>query len=215
MSDTRKSKVKKFLQSEEKKVMADAVLAMIWCQLTMKNRFAYFGMGGYLLKPDRLIGTKYISVGRNVSILHHARIETVSLYGNTRFTPQLTIGDNTSIGQNLHLVCAGDLTIGKNVVISGNVFISDTLHDYKEIDVQSTKQTLIYKHTEIGDYCFIGYGAVIQAGAVLGKQCIVGSNAVVREGIYPPYTVLAGVPAKVVKKYNSESLCWEKQKEVE
>jgi acetyltransferase-like isoleucine patch superfamily enzyme len=172
--------------------------------------YRHFGSGSVIVAPDRLIGKNNISIGENVSILHHARIETISSYGNARFNPDLIIGDNTSMGQNLHLIATGNLKIGSNVTISANVFISDSLHEYKEIGVNSLEQELIYKHTEIGDYSFIGYGAVIQAGAVLGKQCIVGSNAVVRSGNYPDYTVLAGVPAKIIKKYNPESQTWEK-----
>lgn len=52
-------------------------------------------------------------------------------------------------------------------------------------------------------------GAAIQAGTVLGKQCIVGANSVVR-GTFPDYCVIAGVPAKIIRKYNAESHSWER-----
>lgn len=68
---------------------------------------------------------------------------------------------------------------------------------------------MITKRTEIGENCFIGFGAAIQAGTVLGKQCIVGTNAVVR-GEFPDYSVIVGAPAKVVKQYNKETGEWER-----
>lgn len=51
--------------------------------------------------------------------------------------------------------------------------------------------------------------AVIQAGTILGKQCIVGANAVVR-GHFPPYCVIVGVPARIVKRYDEKSGAWKK-----
>lgn len=67
------------------------------------------------------------------------------------------------------------------------------------------------RHTEIGENCFIGYGAAIQAGTVLGRQCIVGANSVVR-GEFPDYCVIVGAPARIVKRYNPVSGEWEKNK---
>ena len=71
------------------------------------------------------------------------------------------------------------------------------------------EQKHIISETKIGENCFIGYGAVIQAGTILGKQCIVGANAVVR-GHFPDYCVMVGVPAKIVKRYDEKSGVWKK-----
>lgn len=100
--------------------------------------------------------------------------------------------------------------IGKKTTISGNVFITNIDHEYQKIDKHIMEQPMICKKTVIGENCFIGFGAAIQAGTVLGKQCVVGTNAVVR-GTYPDYSVIVGVPAKVVKRYNKETGKWERQ----
>lgn len=92
-----------------------------------------------------------------------------------------------------------------------NSFITNIDHDYSEIDKHIMNQKFIIRHTSIGENCFIGMGAAIQAGTILGKQCIVGANAVVR-GVYPDYCVIAGVPAKIIRKYNPESKKWERIK---
>ena len=65
------------------------------------------------------------------------------------------------------------------------------------------------QETQMGENCFIGYGAVIQAGTILGKQCIVGANAVVH-GHFPDYSVIVGVPARIVKRYDIQSQTWQK-----
>lgn len=148
--------------------------------------------------------------GGGTTVLNGAHIEAIQMYGKQIFSPVLNIGNNVSIGQNFHIICAGNLIIGNNVTISANVYISDVLHDYKKKDVP-IKQDLIVEHTKIEDNCFIGYGAVIQPGVVLGKQCIVGANAVVLKDVYPDYSVLAGVPAKVVRRLNDTIKIWEKE----
>ena len=53
---------------------------------------------------------------------------------------------------------------------------------------------------------------MIQSGTILGKQCIVGANSVVR-GQFPDYCVIAGNPAKIIKKYNFNTRKWEKYHE--
>lgn len=63
--------------------------------------------------------------------------------------------------------------------------------------------------TKIGEGCFIGFGAVIQAGTILGRHSVVGANSVVK-GEFPDYSVIVGVPAKVVKSYNIMTKKWER-----
>lgn len=87
------------------------------------------------------------------------------------------------------------------MTISGNVFISNVDREYSEIGVPVLKQSLISRETIIGDNCFIGYGAMILPGTKLGRQCVVGANAVVK-GEFEDYSVIVGVPGKVIKKIN-------------
>jgi len=54
------------------------------------------------------------------------------------------------------------------------------------------------KITSIGHDVWIGHGAVIQAGVQIGNGAVVGSNAVVTKDV-PPYAIVAGVPAKVLR----------------
>ena len=164
--------------------------------LRKMGRYSYIG------KPIWMSKKKNISIGNRVRIYPGARIETVK-------DGRITIEDNVSIAQNFHCTSQGDLVIEKNTTILGNVFITNIDHDYTEIGKHILEQNNLMKETKIGENCFIGFGASIQAGTKLGKQCIVGTNAVVR-GEFPDYSVIVGVPAKVIKRYNFETKKWEK-----
>lgn len=161
------------------------------------------GFPGYLGKPISIIGINKISVGKRVRIYPHVRLE---VHGKNS---ELIINDNVGIAQNVHITCSGNLVIGKNTTVLANVFITNIDHDYTEIDIPILEQKHILKETIIGENCFIGIGAAIQAGTILGKQCIVGTNSVVR-GVFPDYCVIVGNPAKIVKKFNFDTQTWEK-----
>lgn len=152
---------------------------------------------------------EYISIGNDVFICPGCRIEAIIHYDEQTYNPHIIIGDGVTFQQNCHITAAGDLSIGADTTVSFGVSIQDTDHDYEQINVNILKQPLLIKETKIGDTCFIGSGAKILAGTILGKQCIVGANAVVR-GNFPDYCVIAGIPAKIVKRYNPLTKLWEK-----
>ncbi len=169
-----------------------------------KLYFKRIGLPSYIGKPTFLYGTRRISIGKRVRIFPHVRLE---VHGKQA---SLEIQDNVAIGQNVHITAGNNLIIGKSSTILANVFITDIDHNYTEIGKHILDQEMIIKKTEIGENCFIGIGAAIQAGTQLGKQCIVGANSVVK-GIFPDYCVIVGSPARIVKKYNFETKIWEKQ----
>ncbi|WP_044418062.1 acyltransferase [Halarcobacter anaerophilus] len=171
--------------------------------LFYKPFFGKFGFPSYIGKPVLIRNFKRIFIGKRVRIFPGARIEVVDKNSSIVFE------DNISIGQNLHITSGSNLHIAKNTTLLENVMITNIDHDYQVIDKHILEQKYIISETKIGENCFIGYGAVIQAGTILGKQCIVGANAVVR-GNFPNYCVIVGVPAKIVKRYDEKSKVWRK-----
>ena len=85
--------------------------------------------------------------------------------------------------------------------------VTDIDHEYEDLNLPVAKQPLKVSKTYIGENCFIGSGAKIQAGTILGKHCVVGTNAVVR-GVFPDYSVIVGIPAKIIKRYNLDKKEW-------
>lgn len=178
---------------------------LYWYLLTFKSRLFIreIGLMSYFAKPVFVHGGSRIRIKNKVRIFPGARMEA---HGEGL----IIIQENVSIGQNFHLISSSELLeIGKHTTISGNVFITNIDHDFQNIGIHILDQAYIVKKTQIGENCFIGYGAAIQAGTILGKQCIVGANSVVR-GEFPDYCVIVGAPAKIVKRYNFNTQLWEK-----
>ena len=171
--------------------------------LLYKPFFGSYGLPSYIGKPIYIGNFKRIYIGKKVRIFPHVRIEVVDNKSLIVFE------DNISIGQNFHITSGADLIICKNTTIAENVMITNIDHEYQEIDKHILEQPLITNETKIGENCFIGYSAVIQAGTILGKHCVVGANAVVR-GTFPAYSVIVGVPARIVKRYDKVSKEWKK-----
>ncbi len=161
--------------------------------LIYKPFFKHIGNMTYIGKPCFIEGRKRISVGNRTRIFPGIRMEAIG-------SGEISIGDNCAIEQNVHIISQGNiLTIGDNTTISANVFISNVDHEYEDINKSVMDQPIIQKKTELGEGCFIGYGASILPGTVLGKHCIIGSNAVVK-GTFLDNCVIAGVPARVIKQ---------------
>ena len=181
------------------------MIKVLWVlrALIYKPFFGKFCMPSYIGKPIYLKNTKRIFIGKRVRIFPGIRLEVINKVA------KLQIQENVAIGQNVHITCGKNVIIGKNTLLTENIMITDIDHDYKELNTPILKQENICKETVIGQNCFIGFGAVIQAGTKLGKHCIVGSNAVVR-GEFPDYCVIVGIPARIIKRYDFESKEWRK-----
>lgn len=163
-----------------------------------------------VIKNPMFITPEYIFIGNDVHISHDARIEGIGNWGkNQIYNPKIIFEDGVSLEQRCHITSADTLIIGKNTIASFDVSIQDTDHEYEDLSLPVGNQPLIVKKTQIGENCFIGSGAKIQAGTILGKHCVVGTNAVVR-GIFPDYCVIVGVPAKIVKRYDEVSGIWKR-----
>lgn len=174
--------------------------------------YGHLGFGARICKPITLVNNrKHIFVGKNVFIRKFARIEPILQWHEQKFNPKIIIEDGVTIEQNLHLICAEKVRIGAFSSVSSFVFITDTDHDYTDILKPVMEQPLIVNPTDIGECCFIGTGVKIMAGVHIGEHSVIGANAVVTHDI-PPYSVVAGIPAKVIKKFNFETNQWEKTK---
>ena len=153
-------------------------------------------------------GTEHISIGNHVRILDNVRIEAISHYGIQSFSPNLEIEDKVLINQNFHCTCAASIHIGEGTAITANCGIFDIIHPYTDITLAPKDQPIQSKPVYIGKNCMIGMNSVIQPGVILGDHVIVGSNSTVLAGEYPPFSVLVGSPARVVKRYDDKTKLW-------
>lgn len=170
--------------------------------------FLFKKMGKYCMIIDPLVITPdCVVVGKNVFIGWRARIEGVKKYQSKEFRPQIVLNDGVSIQQNLHLTCAKLIEIGKNTAIAANVTITDIHHPYKDINIPIEFQDIEILPVSIGENCKIYNNAVIMQGTRLGRHCTVGANSVV-SGKFDDYCVIAGSPARVLKRYSFEKQMW-------
>lgn len=197
------------LSSNEKYNFLAIQIAKFKTQIFYKRIFKKIGKKTLIKNPMLLKNISNVSIGDNVFIRDHARIECVETKKEQKFRPHLIIEEGVSFEQRSHITVANELVIGKGTIASFDVMITDIEHDYEDITMPIGYQPLIVKKTQIGENCFIGSGAKIQAGTILGKHCVVGTNAVVR-GHFPDYSVIVGVPAKIVKRYDDVSKKWKK-----
>lgn len=117
------------------------------------------------------------------------------------------IGDETTIGMSNVLI--GPVTIGKQVIIAQNVVISGLNHNYEDVDCSIQSQGVRTAPIIIEDDCWIGANAVITAGTTVGKHSIIAAGAVVTKSV-PPFSIAAGNPARIIKKYDFEQKTWVK-----
>ncbi|MCE1202081.1 MAG: acyltransferase [Bacteroidia bacterium] len=117
------------------------------------------------------------------------------------------IGDRTRIG--LGCVVIGPVTVGNDVMFAQNIVVSGLNHGYQDLSLPPSLQPVDTKPIHIGDEVWIGANSVITAGVNIGKHSVVAAGSVVTKPV-PPYSVVAGNPAKVLKQYNPQTLQWEK-----
>ena len=110
------------------------------------------------------------------------------------------IGDNSYINGHSTLIASPEapITIGSNCLISYNVHIRTTMHNYLDAGTPINQQGETAKPINIGNDVWIGYGVMIKPGVKIGDGAVVGMGAVVTKDI-PPYAVVVGVPARVIK----------------
>ena len=138
----------------------------------------------------------------NISIGHHCTFSKGCFIiahsgGNIR------IGENFSINVNSYIGAAdgGNINIGNNVLIAQNVVLRASNHNFSDNTIPINKQGHSIGKIIIEDDCWIGANVVVTPNVKIGKNSIVGAGAVVTSDI-EPFSIVAGVPAKLIRKRN-------------
>ena len=164
-----------------------------------------------IIKPPfkKILNPKRIKIGKNVFIGSGAYLSVITQYQNKNHNPSLTIGDHCCIGSDIVISCTNRIIIKDNVLISDRVFIGDSIHSYYDISKPIKDQVMNKeKQVIIGSGSFIGINAVILPGVKIGKNSVVAASAVVTKDV-PDYSIAAGNPSKIIKRYNSKNKKWE------
>lgn len=134
-----------------------------------------------------------ITLGRNVSVAD--RVQIVTLGGTVE------VGDGVFIGAGTVIVARENIVIGKDSLIAEYVVIRDQDH---QINTRPLIRSGFYTSPiNIGSDVWIGAKASILRGASVGNRCVIGAHALLKSHI-PDDTLAAGVPARVIKRLESE-----------
>ncbi|MDE1220605.1 acyltransferase [Vibrio aestuarianus] len=171
---------------------------LIWNRL-FSGGFKYYGNRVFIDSPDIITGEEFIEIGDHVSISTQCWLACIKAHNAP---PSLKIGAYSQVGRFCHIVSTSSIVISEKVLIADKVYISDNIHGYEdhkpilEQDIVSKGQVFIGKGAWIGENVSI-------IGATIGEGAVVASNAVVTNDI-PPFTIAAGVPARVIRKIRDE-----------
>jgi len=169
-----------------------------------KGFFKKAGKNFRLNSPLRLYNPHNITIGNDVTINHLGWLLTLQIDSNI---PELVIDDGAAIGNFCHITCVKKVYIGKNVLAADRIYISDNLHGYEDITTPIAKQKVKFKgEVSIGENSWIGENVSI-IGCKVGRHCVIGANSVVTKDI-PDYSIAAGIPAKVIKRYDIQAGKW-------
>lgn len=142
---------------------------------------------------------------RKCEIGAYTVVESFSLLNNA--VGDLLIGNYSRIGVGNTVI--GPVTIGDYVHIGQHVLISGLNHSYDRVDLKISEQGITVKQVTIDSNVWIGANVVILPGVTIGEHSVVGAGSVVTKDV-APFTVVAGNPAKCVKKWDETQHKWVK-----
>lgn len=167
-----------------------------------RSNLKFCGENIVIHEPNTLKGLNYISVGSNFKGGKYLVMEAWDFHNNITYTPDITIGNNVSIGMFCHIACINKVIIEDDVLIAGKVFITDHSHGNttkNDLEIPPNIRRLYSKgQVRIKKNAWIGENVSILPGVIVGENAVIGANSVVTKDI-PDNAIAIGSPARIVK----------------
>lgn len=149
-----------------------------------------------------------ITIGDNCNILQNAVFAPLKRYGAEKFPSKIVIGNRVNIGAFNRIASMNEVIIEDDVLFAAFVHITDHSHEYKRINVPIINQGVFSKGSvRIKRGAWLAFGCHILSGVTVGEYAVVAANSVVTKDV-PPYSVVAGNPARVICQYDFQKEEW-------
>jgi acetyltransferase-like isoleucine patch superfamily enzyme len=169
------------------------------------KRYIQLGRGATLDRGVALDGY----ARRGVQIGARTRIGSFTVVSCTShlslFGEGFSIGDDSGIGDYGWIGAAGGVTVGSNVIMGQFVSFHSQEHEFDGLTTPIRQQGTTQLGITIGDDCWVGARVTFLDGSSVGEGCVIAAGSVVR-GEIPPFSVVAGVPARIVRSRRTEDL---------
>ena len=168
----------------------------------LARKFGAFGRGSCLVFPQGTIFNEHrIRIWRDTIIGPYASVTAGMAEGQQILSdPVVQIGDRCLIGRGSHIVGHWNIELGDDIQTGPYVYITDQNHSYVDPDQPIGSQVPVEAAVRIGSGSWRGANASILPGSQIGEHVVVAAGAVVR-GEIPDRCVVAGVPARIVRRF--------------
>lgn len=174
---------------------------LIFLGKNCKIRFCHkISMGRTIIIGDNVqinaLSKEGVKFGNNVSINNNTIIECTGII--KQLGEGLVIGNNVGIAQNCFIQVRSKVIIGSDVMFGPGVSIFSETHGFDNLNIPIIEQSTVRKGVLIEDNVWVGARAIILDGVSIGTGSIIAAGSVVNKNI-PPLSIVAGIPAKVIK----------------
>ncbi len=167
------------------------------------RRYRRLGVGSCVaFPPGPVINEGWIAIGEATLIGPYVSL-AAGLPGEPLAAsrpPIVVIGDRCNIGRGSSINGRLGIVIEDDVTTGPNVYVTDHNHRYDDLELPIARQWVTEAPVRIGAGSWLGTGVVVLPGADIGRHVTVAANSVVR-GVIPDNSVIAGAPARVVRRH--------------
>ncbi|MBN1253919.1 MAG: acyltransferase [Deltaproteobacteria bacterium] len=174
-----------------------------------KNKLVFreYGKNVYIAPNVIIKRPQLVSIGNHVTVQRNASFYIHPSNKNST-SCILRLGNYVHIGLNNVISAVNSIIIEDYVLIAPNVTIVDSSHKYEDIEIPIIFQAYTRGGTvHIERECWIGTNVIILPNVTIGRHSIIGANSVVKQSI-PPFSIAAGAPARVIRKYDVDKKKW-------
>ena len=163
---------------------------------------------------SNIVGTKHIHVESGFFATGEMWIEAVSNYENESFSPSIRIGRDFRASGRVHISATNSIDIGDDCLFGSNIYVADHSHgDYRSLSQSSPHLAPARRRLSptgpvcIGNNSWLGDNVVVLGGVTIGPGAVIAANSVVTKDI-PAMSIAAGIPARVIKRFDVQSGKW-------